>query len=157
MKKSFRGLALFLVAVAAMFASTLTLANDGLGASAPSTANMSQNPQYQAFRWVLNGVEYVQVNDLSGNVQFAVAAGGGEVLVLPVGTPALVQVVGASASSASAGATIYADANVIITVSGGVFYAWPPVGASPTTAQPLAAPDVESTCTNPANCSYAGG
>jgi hypothetical protein len=77
--------------------------------------------------------------------------------VLPSGIPSLVQVVTASANAAAGGTTVYADSNVTITVSNGVFYASPPPGSTSTSNAPLASPQVESTCTNPANCSYAGG
>jgi hypothetical protein len=158
MKRFVKGFSLCVaLALVAVCAWMPAFANDGLGASVPNTANVSANAQYQVFRWNLAGVEYVQVNDLSGNVLFAVEAVGGVVVAVPVGTPSNVQVVTAATNAANGGAAVYSDANVTITVAAGAFYASPGSGStssSGTTVQPEAQP---VTCTNPSDCSYIAG
>ena len=119
----------------------------GLGSSSPPVPNVSANAQYQVFRWVQSGVTYVQVNDAAGNVKFAVAAGGGVVLVLPVGSPEVVQVMPGGSAAATAGAPVYQDSAVTITTS--------PTGfaASPTASSPVTKAATTAACGNPADCS----
>ncbi|WP_164931714.1 hypothetical protein [Dyella sp. M7H15-1] len=83
--------------------------------------DVSANPQFHVYRWNLSGVAYVQVNDIAGNVLVAFAAGGGQVLVLPIGNPANVSVVSPSVNAANIGSTVYNTATINVTQRSGVF------------------------------------
>lgn len=146
------GKKLLIAAVVAMatFGPAISLAGgaQGLGATQPAQADVSTNPQFHVYEWLRNGVAYVQVNDATGNVLMAVATGGGEVLVLPVGQPDAVQVVAPSINTA--GAVVYADGAVLIRqVSTG--YVVSASGLSPATTTSTA--PLSAACGNPADCS----
>jgi hypothetical protein len=121
------------------FAQTSTPAT-GLGQSWPNAADQSSNPHWHVYVFVLNGIKYVQVNDLNGTVHAAVATAQGTTVVLPVGVDS--QNVQTSSSNASSGAQqVYSDATTTVT-------------AKPQrdgTTQFL----VASACSNPYTCSSA--
>ncbi|RDS85016.1 hypothetical protein DWU98_03505 [Dyella monticola] len=99
----------------AAFAQTATPAS-GLGQSWPNAADLSANPNWHVYVFVLNGIEYVQINDLNGTVHAAVATAGGTTIVLPVGVDSQnVQTTAASASSTAQ--TIYSDATTTVTAT----------------------------------------
>ena len=120
--------------------------SQGLGTSWPAAQDVSANPSYHVYRWVQGGVKYLQVNDVAGNVKFAVGQVGGVVFVLPVGTPQNVQVVqpaaaptsGSNATLAPATSTVYSDSTIT-------------VQQTPTTY--VVSPKAAATCTNPVDCS----
>lgn len=121
------------------FAQTSTPAT-GLGQSWPNAADLSMHPSWHVYVFVLNGIKYVQVNDLNGTVHAAVATAAGTVVVLPVGIDS--QNVRTSRSRASSSAqTVYSDATTTVTAK----------PQSNGTTQFL----VENTCTNPYTCSSA--
>ena len=151
MNRLFRRMGILAVAIVLGCFCGSALADGGLGSPSPNVPNISQSSQYQVFRWVFAGVEYIQVNDLNGNVLFAVATGSGGVLVLPIGTPTNVQVSSIGTSGATA---IYSDSAVTITqLSSGLFN----VTAAP--SAPAVQSDLApaSTCNNPADCSQVTG
>lgn len=95
------------------FAQTATPAS-GLGQSWPNAADLSANPNWHVYVFVLNGIKYVQVNDLNGVVHAAVGTAEGTTIVLPVGVDS--QNVSTSTPSSSANATtIYSDSATTIT------------------------------------------
>lgn len=57
----------------------------GLGQSWPNAQDMSASAHWHVYTFDNNGVRYVQVNDLNGNVRVAFAAANGQFLVLPMG------------------------------------------------------------------------
>lgn len=57
----------------------------GLGQSWPNAPDVSRSPNYHVYVFVLDGIRYVQVNDLTGHVLAAVASSGGTYLRLPIG------------------------------------------------------------------------
>lgn len=65
--------------------SSTSALSTGLGQAWPNVADQSLSPDFHACVFVLNGIEYVQVNDVYGNVQGAVGAVGGTRFALPVG------------------------------------------------------------------------
>lgn len=79
----------------------------GLGQAWPNAADVSANPNWHVYVFVLNGIKYVQVNDLNGIVHAAIATANGTSIVLPVGVDA--QNVGTSTSSSNAAQTVYSD------------------------------------------------
>jgi len=108
----------------------------GLGTSWPSAADVSRSAGFHAYRWIRNGVSYVQVNDAAGVPQLAIAAAGGTVIVLPVGAPTT-QVKVIQSTPAVSGAPIYSDERVSINQD-----------ASGFTVQSLEA----EPCTDPVEC-----
>jgi hypothetical protein len=67
-------------------AQTSTPPTKGLGQSWPNAPDVSASPQFHVYVFSREGVRYVQVNDLNGNVLAAVGSAGGEIIVLPIGT-----------------------------------------------------------------------
>ena len=82
------------IAMAGLFALAMSapaMADDqasGLGQSWPNAQDQSINPNYHVYVFNKDGVNYVQVNDAAGKVRAAVAASGGQFLVLPLGSDA---------------------------------------------------------------------
>lgn len=83
----------------------------GLGQTWPNAADVSVSPHYHVYVFARDGVSYIQVNGLNGTVLGAVAVGGQEVLVLPVGEDA--QYVTTS-QTAGQGETVYRDSSTQI-------------------------------------------
>ena len=117
----------------------------GLGEAWPNSQDVSLSPHYHVYRFVRDGIQYIQVNDLGGTVHAAIAAANGAVLVLPIGVDAAKAISAAAGTTASSAAeTVYQDAHVS-------------VSATPLTdgsLQILATPKAqEDTCSNPGECS----
>ncbi|MGC1550030.1 MAG: hypothetical protein WA777_16025 [Rhodanobacter sp.] len=113
-------------ALAGLFALGLTTSafaqsaspSTGLGQSWPNAADVSTNPNWHVYVFVLNGIEYVQVNDLNGTVHAAVGTAGGATIVLPIGVDAQnVTPAPASASTTSAATTVYSDSATTVTAT----------------------------------------
>ncbi|HEX7814120.1 hypothetical protein [Dyella sp.] len=88
----------------------------GLGQSWPNAQDVSSSANYHVYVFVRDGVRYLQVNDAAGQVRGAVAAAGGQFLVLPLGSDASrVSTPQTQAAAAPAGTqagsteTVYAD------------------------------------------------
>jgi len=93
---------------------------NGLGSNWPSASDVSRSSGFHAYRWIRNGVSFVQVNDASGVPQMAIAAGGGTIIVLPVGAGAgQVRVV--QSSPGVGGTPVYTDERVKINLDAGGF------------------------------------
>jgi hypothetical protein len=97
------------------FAQTSTPAT-GLGQSWPNATDQSASPNWHVYVFWLNGIKYVQVNDLNGTVHAAVAAANGSVVVLPVGVDAQ-NVQTTTSSAASTATTVYSDATTTVTAA----------------------------------------
>ncbi|GAB2579115.1 hypothetical protein ISP15_00460 [Dyella jejuensis] len=125
------------------FGQTATPAT-GLGQAWPNVADVSANPNWHVYVFVLNGIKYVQVNDLNGIVHAAVGTAGGTAIVLPMGVDS--QNVSTSpapaSSSSSATQTVYSDSSTTVTAT--------PQNNGATQF------DVQSVCTGK-NCSGSGG
>jgi hypothetical protein len=88
----------------------------GLGQAWPNAADVSASPNWHVYVFWLNGVKYIQINDLNGTVHAAVGTANGTAIVLPVGVDS--QNVNTAASSAvSTAKTIYSDASTKITAT----------------------------------------
>ncbi|MFK2855380.1 hypothetical protein ISP18_12330 [Dyella humi] len=119
----------------------------GLGQAWPNAADVSVSPHYHVYRFVLDGIQYIQVNDLGGTVHAAIAAANGTVLVLPIGVDAAKAksaVAGTSATASSIAETVYQDATVSVSATP------QSDGSVQVLATPKAAAD---TCSNPGECS----
>ncbi|HET6804521.1 MAG TPA: hypothetical protein VFH59_03645 [Frateuria sp.] len=60
----------------------------GLGQSWPNAQDVSASVHWHVYAFNNNGVRYIQVNDLNGNVRVAFATANGQFLVLPMGRDA---------------------------------------------------------------------
>ena len=60
----------------------------GLGQAWPNAPDVSASPHWHVYVFVRDGVRYIQVNDLNGNVRGAFATANGQFLVLPMGRDA---------------------------------------------------------------------
>ncbi len=108
---------LLTAALLAIGMSSAAMATDvpssGLGQSWPNATDVSANPHWHVYVFVKDGVRYVQVNDTNGGVHGAVAAAGGEVLVLPIGSDAQ-NVTTSTDTTTSVGETVYSDSSLTI-------------------------------------------
>ena len=82
----------------------------GLGSAWPNTPDVSLSPNYHVYRFIKDGVTYIQVNDLHGTPRTAVAVAHGVVLPLPIGSDT--NQVDDSLSTATSGETVYKDNSV---------------------------------------------
>jgi hypothetical protein len=95
----------------------------GLGEAWPNTVDVSASPNWHVYVFVMNGVEFIQVNDLHGRVIGAVATAGGQFVTLPIGVysrfVSTSQQHGARTSSVpTAPATVvYRDSSTMITAT----------------------------------------
>ena len=116
--------------------------SSGLGQSWPNATNVSANPKWRVYVFTLNGIKYVQVNDLNGTVHAAIGTAGDVTIVLPVGVDAK-NVATPLTTSTSTAETVYSDSTIAITAV--------PQGDGATlfTATPVA---TSSPCTGGPNC-----
>jgi uncharacterized protein (UPF0333 family) len=117
-----------LAVLLAMGVSGVTVAGSppatGLGQSWPNATDVSASPNWHVYVFVLNGVKYVQVNDLNGNVLGAIGTAGGQFITLPIGlyaeyvsTPQQTAITKSNAKSAAVVTTVYKDGTTAITVT----------------------------------------
>ncbi|CAJ7321313.1 Uncharacterised protein [Burkholderia pseudomallei] len=125
----------------AAFAQTMTPAT-GLGQAWPNATDQSRNPNWHVYVFRLNGIKYVQINDLNGTVHAAVGTAGGTSVVLPVGTDAP-NVRTDAASTSSPTQTVFRDSTTTITAT---------PQSNGTTVFTVAA-----ICQDPYNCGGGGG
>lgn len=97
----------------------------GLGQAWPNAADVSANPNWHVYVFVLNGIKYIQVNDLNGNVHAAVGTANGTSIVLPVGVDSQNVATSSSTttnsssttSSVSSSTTVYSDSATTVTAT----------------------------------------
>jgi hypothetical protein len=94
----------------------------GLGQAWPNTVDVSASPNWHVYVFVMNGVKYVQVNDLNGHVIGAIGTAGGQFITLPIGQSQYVstpQQRAARTSSVQAGTPtmVYRDSSTVITAT----------------------------------------
>jgi hypothetical protein len=118
----------------------------GLGQAWPNATDVSASPNWHVYVFVLNGIKYVQVNDLNGNVIGAVGTAGGQFITLPVGQSHYVSTPQQRAARASAATgsttTVYRDSSTVITVT--------PTTSGMTTLSAVR----NSACNDPAECGF---
>jgi hypothetical protein len=94
----------------------------GLGQAWPNATDVSASPNWHVYVFVLNGIKYVQVNDLNGNVIGAIGTAGGQFITLPVGQSHYVstpqqRATRASSVRAATPTTVYNDGSTAITAT----------------------------------------
>ncbi|HUA81215.1 MAG TPA: hypothetical protein VL997_12635 [Dyella sp.] len=96
----------------------------GLGQAWPNAVDVSASPNWHVYVFVLNGIEYVQVNDLNGNVIGAIGTAGGQFITLPMGkysqyvsTPQQSAAQTSSATANTAATTVYRDSSIVVTAT----------------------------------------
>lgn len=125
---------LTLAALAVSFAAAATVAQaqtatpvtpaTGLGQSWPNARDVSTNPNFHVYLFTLGGVEYIQVNDLNGNVLGSVGTASGQFITLPIGlfaqqvaTPSQPATAPATAAAVASPATVYNDGTTTVTAT----------------------------------------
>jgi hypothetical protein len=108
--------ALFALCASSMVSAQTATPATGLGQAWPNAADLSTSPNWHVYVFVLNGVKYIQVNDLNGTVHAAVGVSNGASIVLPVGTDAQ-NVTTSSPSSSSTTQTVYSDNTTTVTAT----------------------------------------
>ncbi len=95
----------------------------GLGQAWPNAVDVSLSPHWHVYVFVLNGVKYVQVNDINGNVIGAVGTAGGQFITLPIGedsqyvsTPQQ-RAANTSSINSAASTTVYRDSSTVVTAT----------------------------------------
>lgn len=94
----------------------------GLGQSWPNAPDVSANSNWHVYVFELNGIRFIQVNDVNGNVLGAVGTANGYFITIPMGVFARYvttsQKSGTSTSNNSNSArVVYQDKSVLITAS----------------------------------------
>jgi hypothetical protein len=98
------------------FAQTSTPAT-GLGQAWPNAADVSANVHWHVYVFYLNGVKYLQVNDLNGTVHAAIGTAGGATIVLPVGVDSQNVTTSGTSTSSSSTVTLYSDNSTTVTAT----------------------------------------
>ena len=117
----------------AIFAATLAVATGaafaatpatGLGQSWPNAQDVSTNPNFHVYVFAMGGVEYIQVNDLNGNVLGSVGTAGGQFITLPIGrfaqqvvTPSQPASAPTTAAAVASPAMVYNDGTTTVTAT----------------------------------------
>jgi hypothetical protein len=87
----------------------------GLGQAWPNAADISTNPHFHVYRFERDGIKYIQINDLQGNVRAAVASTSGATFALPVGADAQNVAVTNSYSTKDLTQVVYQDDGMTVT------------------------------------------
>jgi hypothetical protein len=112
--------------------------SNDLGKAWPNAPDVSRSPHWHVYVFQRNGVRYVQVNDLNGNVRGAFGTANGTYLVLPIGSDSSRVLTPTQGSvPANVGETVYQDSQVTLSVA-----------TDPTTG----AAALLATCTDPDEC-----
>ncbi|MHB1274077.1 MAG: hypothetical protein ACYCZD_15180 [Rhodanobacter sp.] len=148
-----------------MSALATTLPSMGLGQAWPNTTDVSSSPNFHVYVFMLGGVEYVQVNDINGNVLGAIGTANGQFITLPIGrfsqyvsTPQEPAAIASAGTPINNPTTVYQDASTRITATPLSNGALQLSAASTTTCDPIecnnhAALNTATTTTcNPIEC-----
>lgn len=82
-----------LTAVVALSMTTVATAQQaapatGLGQAWPNASDVSTSSHFHVYRFERDGIAYIQINDLQGNVRAAIATTAGVTFALPIGVDA---------------------------------------------------------------------
>lgn len=129
----------------------------GLGQSWPNASDVSSSPHWHVYIFEREGIRYLQVNDLNGNVRSAFATAQEQFLILPSGVDAGLATVGHIPSAGSASQTVYDDGTVRVTVHannrGLVWDASPAHTTAPTNGIQSRSASMSDDCNDPEKCS----
>lgn len=121
LKLSLRALVMGLIATGISGVAVASQPTTGLGESWPNTTDVSLNPHYHVYVFMRNGIRYIQVNELDGTIDAAVATANGTVLTLPIGQTAdqvrilqLTQRGAPQATPANTAVVVYRDATTTV-------------------------------------------
>ncbi|MDE2156109.1 MAG: hypothetical protein KGJ32_09505 [Xanthomonadaceae bacterium] len=121
LRTALAGLLLFGLSLSAL---ATTPPSTGLGQAWPNTTDVSASPYFHAYVFMLGGVEYVQVNDIDGNVLGAIGTANGQFITLPIGrfsqyvaTPQEPAAITSAGTPINSPATVYQDASTTITAT----------------------------------------
>lgn len=93
----------------------------GLGQSWPNATDVSRNPHWHVYVFHLQGIDYIQINDLNGTVRAAVGTANGVAIVLPVGVDTMQVRTGTAALShaatSHAAQTVYRENATTVTAT----------------------------------------
>ncbi|MFK2873729.1 hypothetical protein ISP13_09325 [Dyella lipolytica] len=96
----------------------------GLGQAWPNATDVSTSPNYHAYVFVLGGIQYIQINDLNGNVLGSVGTTGGQFITLPIGkfaqlvsTPQQPAATTSNAAPTTSPTTVYNDGTTTVTAT----------------------------------------
>lgn len=84
----------------------------GLGESLPKTSDLSNDPQWQVYEFVRDGIRYLQINDGANATRAAIGQIGATAWVLPLGRDADHVAIQANSSSVQNGRVVYRDEEV---------------------------------------------
>jgi hypothetical protein len=94
---------------------------NNLGQQWPNASDVSSSPSWHVYVFERDGVHYVQINDIAGNVHAAFGTANGQYLVLPMGLDAARVYVVAPNSVPINGVVVYQDAATqVISATDGV-------------------------------------
>jgi hypothetical protein len=109
---------LFALCASSMASAQTATPSTGLGQAWPNAADLSTNPNWHVYVFMLNGVKYIQVNDLNGTVHAAVGTASSSTIVLPVGVDSQnVTTTPSSTTSSSSTQTVYSDSATTVTAT----------------------------------------
>ncbi|GGA49077.1 hypothetical protein GCM10010981_42960 [Dyella nitratireducens] len=86
----------------------------GLGQAWPNATDVSTNAHYHVYRFERDGVKYIQVNDLQGQVRAAVAITQDAMFALPVGTDAQHVTILTQPAPQDSTQVVYQDSNMAV-------------------------------------------
>ncbi|WP_233171708.1 hypothetical protein [Dyella sp. ASV21] len=96
----------------------------GLGQEWPNAPDVSAHPNFHVYVFALGGIDYIQVNDASGDVLGGVGTSGGQFITLPIGryaqqvtTPDQPAASPSNAAAMAAPASVYNDNDTVITAT----------------------------------------
>ncbi|GGA26021.1 hypothetical protein [Dyella nitratireducens] len=87
----------------------------GLGQAWPNASDVSTNPHYHVYRFERDGIVYIQINDLQGNVHAAIATTAGVTFALPIGADAQNVAVTTGISPTDLTQAVYRDDSLTVT------------------------------------------
>lgn len=111
------------------FAQQSAIASTGLGQSWPNTVDASRSTHWHVYVFQLDGIRYIQVNDLNGVVHGAFEAANGTIIALPIGVDAANAVVrersantrstlhASPAATTAPSETVYSDNTMTVSVA----------------------------------------
>jgi hypothetical protein len=85
MRQMLFGVGVFLVSSSIAWAGHPIDVGQGLGSAQPLASDVSLSPHFHVYRFIKQGIEYLQVNDTNGTVHVAMGTANGTLIVLPVG------------------------------------------------------------------------